>query len=48
MQGDIDLELEKLRTELRHPLGMFKFAPNELHSASQQVSFFFYYKKNSK
>ncbi|THU56568.1 hypothetical protein C4D60_Mb11t18600 [Musa balbisiana] len=36
-EGDIDLELEKLRTELRHPLGMFKFAPNELHSASQQL-----------
>ncbi|CAL9209706.1 U-box domain-containing protein 35-like isoform X1 [Musa acuminata AAA Group] len=36
-EGDIDLELEKLRTQLRHPMGMFKFAPNELHSASQQL-----------
>ncbi|KAJ8511120.1 hypothetical protein OPV22_001554 [Ensete ventricosum] len=36
-EGDIDLELEKLRTELRHPMGMFKLAPNELHSASQQL-----------
>ncbi|URD80388.1 U-box domain-containing protein [Musa troglodytarum] len=36
-EEDIDLELEKLRTELRHPMGMFKFVPNELHSASQQL-----------
>ncbi|CAD5196894.1 unnamed protein product [Musa acuminata subsp. malaccensis] len=36
-EGDIDLELEKLRTQLRHPMGLFKFAPNELHSASQQL-----------
>lgn len=48
MQGDIDLELEKLRTQLRHPMGMFKFAPNELHSASQQVELFLLLHKNSK
>ncbi|CAL9069556.1 unnamed protein product [Musa banksii] len=36
-EGDIDLELEKLRTQLRHPMGLFKLAPNELHSASQQL-----------
>ncbi|WOL00252.1 U-box domain-containing protein 35-like [Canna indica] len=36
-EGDIDLEFERLRTEINHFMGMFKFATKESSKDSQQL-----------
>lgn len=38
MQGNINFELEKLRTELRHVRGMYAIAQKEAMDASRKVS----------
>lgn len=49
MKVDIDFELERLRTEIRHLRGMYKIAEDESVGALKQVTFKFcgiYFQKN--